>query len=92
MTILKIPTPLRSFANGEKQIEVQGDTVGKALDELTEKFPALKNHLFNEKGELRAFVNLFLNEEDVRYLQGKETEIGENDQLMIIPSIAGGNN
>ncbi len=90
MTILKIPTPLRAYADGAKQIDVEGNNVGLALEELTNLYPALKTHLFDEAGELRAFVNIFLNEEDVRYLQGKETLISNDDQLMIIPSIAGG--
>ncbi len=90
MTILRIPSPLRAYADGAKQIEIRGDNVGQALDELIALYPALKNHLFGDDGELRAFVNLFLNDEDVRYLQGKDTPLGDGDRLMIIPSIAGG--
>ncbi len=90
MATLKIPTPLRPYASGAAEITVQGRKVGDALSELTQKHPDLQQHLFNDAGELRPFVNLFLNDEDVRYLQGLETPVGERDQLRIIPSIAGG--
>lgn len=64
--------------------------MGEALSSLTDRYPSLRPHLYNDGGELRPFVNLFLNEEDVRYLKGVETPLKENDRLMIIPSIAGG--
>ena len=63
---------------------------GQALKELTDQYPALHPHLFSEEGELRAFVNLFLNDEDIRHLQGQATPLKEGDRLMILPSIAGG--
>jgi molybdopterin converting factor small subunit len=69
---------------------VQGGTVAQAVDSLLEQYPSLRPHLFTESGELRAFVNLFLGEENIQDLQGLETELGENDRLMLIPSIAGG--
>ncbi|HSO26757.1 MAG TPA: ubiquitin-like small modifier protein 1 [Anaerolineales bacterium] len=90
MSTLRIPTPLRPYANGQSEIEITGATVGDALGELTQRYPALKTHLFSEDGELRAFVNLFLNAEDVRQMQGVQTPIKEGDKLMILPSIAGG--
>lgn len=90
MPTLRIPAPLRPFADGEGEIPVPSGTVSAALDEMVKKHPALKTHLYDDGGELRSFVNLFLNDEDVRYLQGVDTEMGENDRLMIIPSIAGG--
>jgi adenylyltransferase/sulfurtransferase len=90
MTILRIPTPLRPYADGAGQIEIHAETVSAALDELTDKYPALKKHLFTEEGQLRAYVNLFLNEEDIRHLDGVQTRLSEDDKLMIIPSIAGG--
>ena len=90
MTIF-IPTPLRSFAGGSKSVEVKAATVAAALDGLTEAHPALRNHLFTAEGKLRAFVNLYLNDEDVRYLPAKEaTAVASEDTLSIIPSIAGG--
>ena len=90
MTTLRIPTPLRPYAEGNSEINVKGDTVGEALDDLVTQFPSLKKHLFTETDELRPFVNLFLGDEDVRHLQGVETPLNEGDKLMIIPSIAGG--
>ena len=90
MTILRIPSPLRPYADGVSEMEVQAENVGQAIEELTAKYPALHAHLFSENGELRPFVNLFLNEEDVRHLQGNNTLLKEGDKLMILPSIAGG--
>lgn len=90
MPSLRIPTPLRSYTDGQREVNVQGDTVAEAMDNLVAQFPALRPHLFNGKAELRPFVNLFLNEENVRELQGMSTPLKETDRLMLIPSIAGG--
>jgi MoaD family protein len=90
MTILRIPSPLRPYADGASELQIQAENVGQAIDELTEKYPSLRTHLFSEEGELRPFVNLFLNEEDVRHLQGQQTPLQDGDKLMILPSIAGG--
>ena len=91
MTIY-IPTPLRPFAGGQDSIEVNAATVAEALATLTQAHPDLYKHLFAGDGKLRAFVNLYLNDEDVRYLPAKEeTAVGAGDTLSIIPSIAGGN-
>ncbi len=89
MTTIRIPTPLRPYSGGQSNIQVSGDTVGAALTDLTSQHPDLRQHLF-EGDKLRSFVNVFLNEEDVRYLDGAETAVSDNDTLMIIPSIAGG--
>ena len=90
MTIF-IPTPLRPFAGGRSAVDVQAATVTEALDRLMATHPDLRQHLFNGEGKLRAFVNLYLNDEDVRYLPGKEgTAVETGDTLSIIPSIAGG--
>lgn len=91
MTTLKIPSPLRAYAGGTAQLEVKSNTVSGALDELISTHPQLKPHLFTESGELRAFVNLFVNDENVRDLGGTETPLRPGDNLMILPSIAGGN-
>lgn len=90
MTILRIPTPLRPYAGGASEVDLQAANVGEALDALTNQFPSLHKHLFSDDGELRLYVNLFLNDEDVRHLQGVETPLQDEDQLMILPSIAGG--
>jgi adenylyltransferase/sulfurtransferase len=90
MPMLRIPTPLRPYAAGRSEIALTSATVSGALQELTDQHPDLKKHLFNEQGELRPFVNLFLNDEDVRHLQGMQTPLKDSDRLVIIPSIAGG--
>jgi molybdopterin converting factor small subunit len=90
MPTLKIPTPLRPYAEGQTEVSVQGQTVFEALHDLTQQFPSLEKHLFSTAGSLRPYVNVFLGDEDVRYLQGEETALKEDDKLMIIPSIAGG--
>ncbi len=89
MTIIRIPTPLRPYASGNSSVNVQGDTVGAALTDLTTQYPTLREHLY-EGNELRSFVNIYLNKEDVRHLQGVETAVSDSDTLLIIPSIAGG--
>lgn len=90
MTIL-IPTPLRPFAEGKDAVEVEAQTIADALTTLTQTHPKLQKHLFTDEGKVRAFVNLYFNDEDVRYLPAKErTAISASDTLTIIPSIAGG--
>ena len=89
MTKIRIPTPLRPYAAGQSSIAVAGHTVGDALTDLTRQHPDLEQHLF-EGDELRSFVNIYLNKEDVRHLDGKDTPVSDDDTLMIIPSIAGG--
>ncbi len=90
MVILRMPTPLRSYTGGQSDIVVAGNTVNDAMNDLTRQFPALRPHLFSDDGRLRAFVNLFLNDEDIRHLQGTGTPLKEGDRLILIPSIAGG--
>ena len=86
-----IPTPLRAFADKQDAVQVKAETVGEALSELTTQHPDLKKHLYSDEGKLRAFVNVYLNDEDVRYLPAKEdTTVTDADSLSIIPSIAGG--
>jgi len=90
MTTLKIPTPLRQYTDGQAEVAVSGPNVAAAMRNLVEQFPALEKHLYNGDGEMRAFVNLFLGENNTRDLQGLETPLNEGDTLRIIPSIAGG--
>jgi adenylyltransferase/sulfurtransferase len=90
MTIF-IPTPLRSYAGGRDAVEIDAPTLSEAVDGLTRLHPDLRKHLFTPEGKIRAFVNLYLNDEDVRYLPEKEaTSVTATDTLSIIPSIAGG--
>ena len=90
MTILKIPTPLRQYTNGQSDVDVAGSTIATAMQDLVGQFPALKQHLYNENDEMRAFVNLFLGQDNIKDLQGLETPLNAGDTLRIIPSIAGG--
>lgn len=90
MTTLRIPTPLRAYTGGKSEVPVGGSNVGEALNDLTTQFPAIKPHIFNEGGELRPFVNLFLGESNIKDLEGVATPIKDADRLMLIPSIAGG--
>lgn len=88
---IHIPTPLRAYTGGEQTVGVPGATVGQALQELTTAFPELRQHLYTGEGKLRSFVNIYLNDDDIRYLPQKEsTPVGESDELTVIPSIAGG--
>lgn len=89
MTTIRIPTPLRPYVQGESKVAVSGSTVGGALGDLTYQYPDLRQHLF-EGDNLRSFVNVYLNKEDVRQLDGMATVVTDSDTLMIIPSIAGG--
>jgi molybdopterin converting factor small subunit len=90
MTTIRIPTPLRAYTGGMKEVAVEGKNVGSALEDLAQLHPSVKPHLFDDLGALRSYVNLFLNDEDIRNLQSHETPITETDRLMIVPSIAGG--
>ena len=90
MPKVKIPTPLRQYAGGQSEVEVGGDTAGGALDSLTSEYPDLKQHLYTGDGRLRSFVNVYKGDEDIRYLDGPDTEVGSGDEISIIPSIAGG--
>ncbi len=90
LTTIHIPTPLRKFTDGQAAVEVQGNTVGEALAHLTELFPSLKQHLYNDQGALRSFVNIYLGDEDIRYLDRENTPLEANATLSIVPSIAGG--
>jgi adenylyltransferase/sulfurtransferase len=89
MPSIKIPTPLRVYTGNQAQVQIAGATIGEALQDLTRQYPDLRPHLYNGD-QLRNFVNVFIGEEDIRFLQGLETEISESDSLRIIPSIAGG--
>ncbi|MCX8062603.1 MAG: MoaD/ThiS family protein [Anaerolineales bacterium] len=90
MATIRIPTPLRPYTNGQSDIPVSGDTVAQVLDNLVDAYPALRSHIFNENGELRPFVNLFIGEDNINDLQGISTPVQEGDRILLIPSIAGG--
>jgi len=88
---INIPTPLRAYTGGEQTVSVPGATVGEALVQLTGAYPELRQQLYTAEGKLRSFVNIYLNDDDIRYLPHIEsTPVEESDELSIIPSIAGG--
>ena len=87
-----IPTPLRPYTGKQESVELEASTVGQALDALTTKHADLKKHLFSDDGKLRSFVNVYVNDEDIRYLQKDQTAVKAGDTISIVPSIAGGVN
>ena len=88
---IHIPTPLRVYTGGAETVSVPGSTIADVFTALTSEFPDLKNQLFTTEGKLRSFVNVYVNDEDIRYLPEKEaTPVTPTDELTIIPSIAGG--
>ncbi|MFO1478553.1 MAG: ubiquitin-like small modifier protein 1 [Verrucomicrobiota bacterium] len=89
-TKVRIPTPLRKLTNNEEVVEVQSATVGEAFAELQSRYPGIQERLLDEKGEVRRFVNVYVNEEDIRFLKNQSTPLKEGDEISIIPAIAGG--
>src|SRR5215207_9111886 len=87
---IHIPTPLRPFTDKQESVEVTGATVGELLADLTQKYDGLRKHLYADDGRLRNFVNVYLNDEDIRYLQREQTPVKAGDSLSIVPSVAGG--
>jgi molybdopterin converting factor small subunit len=85
-----IPTPLRQYTEKKDSVDVEAKTVAEALSGITARYGDLRRHLFTDDGKLRSFVNVYLNDEDIRYLQKEHTPLQDNDVLSIVPSIAGG--
>jgi molybdopterin converting factor small subunit len=90
MAKVLIPTALRQFAAQKDSVEVSGTTAGEVLSALTTQFPDLRKNLYNDQGKLRSFVNVYVNDEDIRYLKKDATPVASTDTLSIVPSIAGG--
>src|SRR6476646_3556764 len=90
MATILIPTALRQYVGQQDEVTLAGDTVDSVLDKLTRQYPAVQKQLYSDNGKLRNFVNVYLNDEDVRYLQKGDTPVSDNDTLLIIPAIAGG--
>jgi adenylyltransferase/sulfurtransferase len=90
MSKIFIPTPLRQYVGKQASVDVPGTTVGEAMNALVAQHPDLRKHLYTEEGKLRAFVNVYVNDEDIRYLQKDATTVNDGDSISIVPSIAGG--
>ena len=85
-----IPTPLRQYAGNAAEVAVAGGTVAEALDDLVSRHAAIKKHLLSDDGKLRSFVNVYVNDEDIRHLDKADTSLGDSDVITIVPSVAGG--
>ncbi len=90
MAKVLIPTPLRQYADKKESVELNGSTVGEVLGSLTSEYSELRRHLYGDEGKLRSFVNVYLNDEDIRYLDKEATPLSDGDTVSIVPSIAGG--
>jgi MoaD family protein len=90
MAKILIPTPLRQYADKHDSVEVAGGTVGEVLHALTSEYADLRRHLYNDEGKLRSFVNVYVNDDDIRYLDKDATALKDGDVVSIVPSIAGG--
>ena len=90
MSVVKIPTVLRPQVGGNKEVELAGATVGAVVDALTTQYPSLKSQLLTADGELNRFVNVYVNGQDVRYLDGLATAVAERDEVRLLPAMAGG--
>jgi len=87
---VRIPTPLRRVTNGDDKASVEGDTLARVIDSLESQYPGIKERLCDETGDLRHFVNIYINGEDVRFLQGLDTSTKTGDEISIVPAVAGG--
>ncbi|MCS6303228.1 MAG: MoaD/ThiS family protein [Nitrospira sp.] len=90
MIKVRIPTPLRPLTKGQGEVETKADSVVEMIEVLNSTHPGIKDRLCDETGELRRFVNIYVNEEDIRFLKGKDTSLKDGDEVSIVPAIAGG--
>ena len=88
--VVRIPTPLRKMTNGQAKVEVDSTILGELVEKLNSEFPGFKDRLVDEEGELRYFVNIYLNGEDVRFMDGLKTATSDGDEISIVPAVAGG--
>ena len=91
MIKVRIPTPLRPLTKNQGEVEAKAASIAEMIENLNAAHPGLKDRLCDDKGELRRFVNIYVNEEDIRFLKGKETSLKDGDEVSIVPAIAGGN-
>jgi molybdopterin synthase sulfur carrier subunit len=87
---VRIPTPLRAVAKGNANVQAKGDTIGDVIGDLEQQFPGLRERLVDEAGELRRFINIYVNQEDIRFLDNQATALKDGDEVAIVPAIAGG--
>jgi len=87
---VRIPTPLRAMTKGSADVQVTADTVGDLIEDLERQFPGMRERLVEESGEIRRFINIYVNQEDIRFLQGAKTALKQGDEVSIVPAIAGG--
>jgi molybdopterin synthase sulfur carrier subunit len=90
MAIVRIPTPLRKLTGGAEEVTATGKNVGELIGELERKYPGIKERICDESGTVRRFVNIFVKDEDIRFLQNLDTPLGDKDEVSIVPAIAGG--
>ncbi len=90
MATVRIPTPLRKYTQGQEEVTAAGKTVGELIGDLEARFPGIKERICDDKGALRRFVNVFVKDEDVRFLKNLDTPVGDGDEVSIVPAIAGG--
>lgn len=90
MVRVRVPTPLRKFTNGADEVDAQGNSVRALVEDLERKFPGIKERICDETGKIRRFVNVYVNGDDIRFLQNLETSLKEGDSISIVPAIAGG--
>lgn len=90
MALVRIPTPLRKLTQGQEEVSAAGATVAEVITDLENSFPGIKARICDDDGKVRRFVNIFANDEDIRFLQNLDTPVGESDEISIVPAIAGG--
>ena len=88
--LVRIPTPLRAMTKGSAEVRTTADTVSDLIDDLERQYPGMRDRLVEESGELRRFINIYVNQEDIRFLQGEKTALKPGDEVSIVPAIAGG--
>ena len=88
--VVRIPTPLRRLTNGQDKVDVEADSLGGVIDAMNEQYPGLRDRICDDQGQLRNFVNVYVNGEDVRFLQGLDTPPTAGDEVRVVPAVAGG--
>ena len=87
---VRVPTPLQKFTNNQAEVKAEGGSIKDVLADLESQFPGIKERLYDEQGKLRRFINFYVNNEDIRFLQGEDTPVKDGDEISVVPAIAGG--